>query len=77
MYNDKTVNFIYNSISTDNSAFNIAFFTLFGISCLSSSFMIFVVTERVSTAKLIQFVSGVSPVMYWGTTYVAYVIYVH
>eukprot|EP01134_Creolimax_fragrantissima_P005049 CFRG5049T1 len=59
----------YSNIALDNSAFNIAFFTLFGIVCLTSTYMIFVVNERVSNAKNIQFISGVSPLQYWASTY--------
>ncbi|KNC85707.1 hypothetical protein, variant [Sphaeroforma arctica JP610] len=59
----------YDSVAIDNSAFNIAFFTLFGIVCSTCCIMIFVVNERVSNSKNIQFISGVTPLQYWSTAF--------
>lgn len=49
--------------------FNIAFSILFGMAPLASSFLIFLVKEKESKAKHIQFVSGVDPASYWLSGY--------
>ena len=36
---------------------------------LSSSFVVFLVQERTSKAKHVQFVSGVDPISYWSSAY--------
>lgn len=45
--------------------FNVSFNILFGMAFLASSFVIFLVQEKASKAKHLQFVSGVSPIGYW------------
>lgn len=38
---------------------------IFAMSFVPASFILFLIEERVSKAKHLQFVSGVSPVLYW------------
>ncbi len=40
------------------------------MSFVPASFVVFLVTERASKAKHLQFVSGVDPVIYWLSNYV-------
>ena len=49
--------------------FNLAFSILFGMAFVVSSFLLFVVQERETKAKHVQFVSGVSPISYWLSAY--------
>eukprot|EP00054_Salpingoeca_dolichothecata_P030926 m.256674 g.256674 ORF g.256674 m.256674 type:complete len:1715 (+) comp26744_c0_seq8:78-5222(+) len=49
--------------------FTISFNILFGMAFLASSFVLFLVAERRSKAKHIQFVSGVDIVSYWSSSY--------
>eukprot|EP00036_Acanthoecidae_sp_10tr_P009012 CAMPEP_0182928582 /NCGR_PEP_ID=MMETSP0105_2-20130417/15659_1 /TAXON_ID=81532 ORGANISM="Acanthoeca-like sp., Strain 10tr" /NCGR_SAMPLE_ID=MMETSP0105_2 /ASSEMBLY_ACC=CAM_ASM_000205 /LENGTH=1795 /DNA_ID=CAMNT_0025066587 /DNA_START=139 /DNA_END=5526 /DNA_ORIENTATION=- len=53
-------------ISDSSAGFSIAFSVLFGTSPLIASFIIFLVKERESKAKHVQFVSGVDAFSYWG-----------
>ena len=46
-----------------------AFNLCFGMAFLASSFIIFLVQERASKAKHLQFVSGVDPISYWTSSY--------
>eukprot|EP00123_Amoebidium_parasiticum_P018720 comp24269_c0_seq1/m.45256 comp24269_c0_seq1/g.45256 ORF comp24269_c0_seq1/g.45256 comp24269_c0_seq1/m.45256 type:complete len:1770 (-) comp24269_c0_seq1:99-5408(-) len=57
------------SILQDGTGFNVAFFCVFGYGFLYGSYIIFLVRERMSKAKHIQLVSGVSPVTYWLSNY--------
>ncbi|EDV28384.1 uncharacterized protein TRIADDRAFT_49936 [Trichoplax adhaerens] len=50
--------------------FNIAFNLMFGMSFLASSFVIFLIKERSSKAKHVQFVSGVDPLCFWLSSFV-------
>jgi hypothetical protein len=43
----------------------VAICILFSLSFIPASFLIFVVDERASNAKQLQFVSGIKPYMYW------------
>jgi len=49
--------------------FQIAFNLCFGMAFLASSFILFLVQERASKAKHLQFVSGVDPISYWTSCY--------
>lgn len=55
------------SLKTDTSGFNLALFLIFGIGFLLPSFAIFIVSERASKSKHIQFVSGLNMSVYWFT----------
>lgn len=48
----------------------IAIFVIIAMSFVPASFVVFLVTERASKAKHLQFVSGVDPVIYWLSNYV-------
>ena len=43
----------------------IAISVIFALSFIPASFVLFLVDERVSNAKHLQFVSGVNPTTYW------------
>lgn len=47
----------------------IAIFVIIAMSFVPASFVVFLVTERASKAKHLQFVSGVDPVIYWLSNY--------
>jgi ATP-binding cassette subfamily A (ABC1) protein 3 len=49
--------------------FNLAFSVLFGMAPMAASFLIFLVSEKESKAKHVQFVSGVTPFAYWFSAY--------
>lgn len=51
------------------TGFTIAFNFVFGIAFLSSSFVLFLIKERATKAKHIQFVSGVQPITFWASTF--------
>lgn len=51
------------------TGFTIAFNFVFGIAFLSSSFVLFLIKERATKAKHIQFVSGVQPFTFWASTF--------
>lgn len=38
---------------------------IFAMSFVPASFVVFLIQERVSTAKHMQFISGVQPLLYW------------
>lgn len=64
---------IANKVSDDRmsgTGFTIAFNVLFGMSFLASSFVLFIVKERATKAKHIQFVSGVHSINFWMSTFV-------
>ena len=48
----------------------IAIFVIIAMSFVPASFVVFLVGERSSKAKHLQFVSGVDPVIYWLSNYV-------
>lgn len=62
---------IWSLSSTNRSGvgFNISFNILFGMAFLASSFVIFLVQEKASKAKHLQFVSGVDPFCYWTASF--------
>ncbi|XP_061181930.1 phospholipid-transporting ATPase ABCA3-like isoform X1 [Saccostrea echinata] len=51
------------------TGFTIAFNFVFGMAFLSSSFVLFLIKERATKAKHIQFVSGVQPFTFWASTF--------
>ena len=52
-------------MTEDPSAFEIAVLVVFGYSVLFSNFVIFLVKEKETSAKHLQFVSGVHTTTYW------------
>ena len=48
----------------------IAIFIIIAMSFVPASFVVFLVMERASKAKHLQFVSGVDPAIYWLSNYV-------
>ena len=62
----KKVNLV---VDRDVTGFLITFTLLFAMAFLASSFVLFLVQERSSKAKHVQFVSGVDPVSYWTSAY--------
>lgn len=51
------------------TGFTISFNFVFGISFLASSFVLFLIKERATKSKHIQFVSGVNPINFWLSTF--------
>ncbi|KXJ05547.1 ATP-binding cassette sub-family A member 2, partial [Exaiptasia diaphana] len=47
----------------------IAIFVIIAMSFVPASFVVFIVMERSSKAKHLQFVSGVNPIVYWFSNY--------
>lgn len=56
-------------IQSSVTGFNLALFTLFGTGFLLASFALFLVTERATKAKHLQFVSGAGPATFWFATF--------
>lgn len=54
----------------NNLGFNIAFNVGFGLAFVTAMYVLFYIKERVSRAKLLQFVSGVNKVIFWMTSFV-------
>lgn len=54
----------------NNLGFQLAFNIGFACAFVSAFFIIFYIKERVTKAKLLQFVSGVNVVMYWLTAFI-------
>lgn len=52
------------------NGFSIAFVILFGVAFLTTSFILFLIKERMSGAKHLQKVSGLSSVTYWSANFV-------
>lgn len=57
------------NVTADFSALLLAIFLALGMAYMAASFITFVVQERVSKAKHLQFVSGVDVFSYWFATY--------
>ena len=55
--------------ATDPTGFYVAVFLTLSFAFMTSSFSLFVVGERASNAKHIQYVSGVSSLVYWSANY--------
>lgn len=47
----------------------VAICVIFAMSFIPASFVLYLIQERVTKAKHLQFVSGVSPVIYWLTNF--------
>ena len=60
---------IRDNTKENETGFTIAFYFVFGISFLASSFVLFLIKERATKAKYIQFVSGVNPINFWFSTF--------
>lgn len=56
-------------LTKETTGFTISFNLMFGMSFLASSFVLFLVKERASKAKHIQFVSGVHSINFWMSTF--------
>jgi ATP-binding cassette, subfamily A (ABC1), member 3 len=56
--------------SGDTFGFSLAFNTGFALSFVTAMFVMFYIKERVSRAKLLQFVSGVNKVVFWLTSFI-------
>ncbi|XP_071820131.1 ATP-binding cassette sub-family A member 2-like isoform X3 [Apostichopus japonicus] len=56
-------------IQQESTEVLIAIFIIIAMSFVPASFVIFIVTERSSKAKLVQFLSGVSPLVYWTSNF--------
>lgn len=59
-----------NAAASDPTGFGISTLVVFGYSFLLASFVLFLVAEKESKAKHLQFVSGVSPTSYWLSSFV-------
>jgi ATP-binding cassette subfamily A (ABC1) protein 3 len=61
----------------NNLGFQLSFHIGFASAFVASFFIIFYIKERVSKAKLLQFVSGINVVMYWLTAFLwDYLLYI-
>lgn len=54
----------------NNVGFNVAFNVCFAMGFVTAMFVVFYIKERVSRAKLLQFVSGVNKIIFWFTAFV-------
>lgn len=54
----------FSSLTTSVDAV-VAIFVIFAMSFVPASFVLYLIQERVTQAKHLQFVSGVSPLVYW------------
>lgn len=60
----KRLLFLSDSLATSVDAV-VAICVIFAMSFVPASFILYLIQERVTKAKHLQFVSGVSPVVYW------------
>lgn len=61
----------------NNAGFNVAFNVTFAMGFVFAMFVVFYIKERVSRAKLLQFVSGVNKAIFWITAFVIdYIIFI-
>ncbi|KAL3876097.1 hypothetical protein ACJMK2_033975 [Sinanodonta woodiana] len=56
-------------MTAGTTGFTVAFNVVFGMSFLASSFVLFLIKERATKAKHVQFVSGVRMFTYWSATF--------
>ena len=56
---------VFNTYPDLTTGFSLAVFLTFGLSFLTSSFIIFPLQEKSNRSKFLQFVSGLSPLAYW------------
>ena len=61
----RTAKDLEETAETDKEGFVVGLWTVFGISFLVAGFVIFLIKERVSNAKHLQFVSGANFWMFW------------
>lgn len=60
----KMLIFLLDSLTTSVDAV-VAICVIFAMSFIPASFVLYLIQERVTKAKHLQFVSGVSPLVYW------------
>ncbi|XP_021358402.1 ATP-binding cassette sub-family A member 3-like [Mizuhopecten yessoensis] len=60
---------IKQQITQGTTGFMVAFNVVFGMSFLASSFVVFIIKERATKSKHIQFVSGVGSLNFWASTF--------
>lgn len=60
--------FVLNRLTTSVDAV-VAICVIFAMSFVPASFVLYLIQERVTKAKHLQFVSGVSPLVYWLTNF--------
>lgn len=60
----KMLLFLLDSLTTSVDAV-VAICVIFAMSFIPASFVLYLIQERVTKAKHLQFVSGVSPLVYW------------
>lgn len=60
--------FALNRLTTSVDAV-VAICVIFAMSFVPASFVLYLIQERVTKAKHLQFVSGVSPLVYWLTNF--------
>ncbi|XP_047145843.1 phospholipid-transporting ATPase ABCA3 isoform X2 [Hydra vulgaris] len=65
----KTVKQSISDLSFNPNGFQIGFSLVFSMAFLASSFIVFLVQEKASGSKHVQFVSGVDPFSYWSSAY--------
>uniref|UniRef100_A0A8C7ZZ47 ABC transporter domain-containing protein n=1 Tax=Oryzias sinensis TaxID=183150 RepID=A0A8C7ZZ47_9TELE len=58
------------AMATTSSDVVVSICVIFAMSFIPASFVLFLIQERVSKAKHLQFVSGVNPVVYWVASFV-------
>ncbi|MEQ2277242.1 ATP-binding cassette sub- A member 1, partial [Xenotaenia resolanae] len=60
----------YMAMATTSTDVVVSICVIFAMSFIPASFVLFLIQERVSKAKHLQFVSGVNPTIYWLTNFV-------
>ncbi|XP_065652510.1 phospholipid-transporting ATPase ABCA3 isoform X2 [Hydra vulgaris] len=66
----KTVKQSISDLSINPNGFQIGFMLVFAMAFLASSFIVFLVQEKASGSKHVQFVSGINPFSYWSSAYI-------
>lgn len=62
--------FLFLSRMTTSVDVLVSICVIFAMSFVPASFVVFLIQERVSKAKHLQFISGVKPVIYWLANFV-------
>lgn len=57
-------------VQSDATSFNVASGLTFGYSFLVASFVVFIIKEKTTNSRHIQYLSGCSPLMYWTNAFV-------
>lgn len=60
----------YNAMAATSTDMVVSICVIFAMSFIPASFVLFLIQERVSKAKHLQFVSGVNPTVYWFANFV-------